>query len=149
MRPISGGLNPWADVKEVAATAIRLPGMRGRTPMLGVRLRSYAGYLASLSPREVTLALKSARAARVAAAAMTPAMLSDPQRLLETVFGRDVGKVVPLELLSVPQTSLAVQLAWNHKACGGWDVTFGGLLFDRPLADAAVAVSDYQSAAGY
>lgn len=118
MKPQSGGFIPWEDFEAVGIG--RIKGAPGGTKVIGIRLKSYEGYLASLTPEQIRLARATAVAGKFTGSVLRR---SAPGAALR----RSNGGLQPLA--SLPQRDISGMLEWSRAVSGGWDLTFSPQLF--------------------
>lgn len=127
LRPGSGGFVPWRDVGGFGATST------GGAACLGAWLTDPRSYLASLTPQQQSLVLKTAMAARGIAPVLGAA---DPSSV------RDAAT-----LASIPSHDVGAALRWAKDQAGGYDLTFAALSLDRPIPQLVQVCEQYRSAA--
>ncbi|HEV7950004.1 MAG TPA: STM3941 family protein [Glaciihabitans sp.] len=128
LHPISGGVIPWADVEHVGS------GKTAGTTIIGIRLRSYNAYVASLTPAQISLALRASTVAKRFGAVTAP--FSRGQR----------GGFEALASLPHTKEGVAAQLWWSRTQTGGFDVSFSPLLFKGGAPRVVSAITEYQAA---
>lgn len=126
----AGGFIPWDDVEEIGT------GRTGAGPagpkIIGIRLKSSERYIASFTPEEQRLMRGTARAGRVAGAALRNAPMRSTRR-----GARQLG--------SLPQRDPAAMVQWVRNV-SGWDVTLSPLVFGRPSAGVIRDIETYHQA---
>jgi hypothetical protein len=127
LRPGSGGFVPWRDVGGFGATST------GGAPCLGVWLTDPARYLASLTPQQQALVLRTSLAAKGVAPVLGAA---DPGSV------RDAAT-----LAGIPSHDVGAALRWAKDRAGGYDLTFPALGLDRPIPQLVQACEQYRAAA--
>jgi hypothetical protein len=130
LHPISGGLVPWDDYDGVGVSTV------AGTTIIGIRLRSYDSYIASLTPAQATLAARAGRAGKLFGAVSSP------------LIGRRHTGSEALANIPGDKEGLAGLLAWSRETSGGYDLSFSPMLFDRPAPQVMQAIADYQTLLG-
>lgn len=140
--PGDGGRVPWTDVTAVAGVVVP-PAKYVRN--LGIQLRSYDAYINSLSPEDVTRALKWAKGVRIGGAALVPFNLTAADTWVKAALKRDLRELIPsLDLLSVDARSLVGVLAWNRKMTG-CELMVASLRLPGPVDGCIQQVSAYRN----
>ncbi len=121
IEPATGGMLPWEDIEAVGTARVET------TKLLGVRLKSYDRYLASVPPVQ---RVEMERHLRWFAKPMALATSGLGKRGLSQSFVRDVS-------------SLETALRWS-RAQTGWDMTFSPVWLDRPLEEFIALLERYR-----
>jgi hypothetical protein len=127
LHPMSGGLVPWEDYEGVGL------GRVSGTLVIGIRLRSYDSYIASLTPEQATVAARAGTVARLFGAAT------------RSLTGRGHAGSASLAKIPSSKEGLAGLLAWTRQT-SGYDLTFSPMMFDRPAIQVVQAIAEYQAA---
>jgi hypothetical protein len=128
VHPISGGLIPWQDIEGVGM------GRTSGTAIIGIRLNSYDRYVASLTPAETALAVRTARAGKAFGSVTAP------------FLGRRGTGAASLTEIPSSGGDVAALLEWARNNSGGFDISFSPMLFDRPGPQVVEAIAAYHSA---
>lgn len=132
IKPQSGGFIPWGDFEAVGIG--RIEGAPGGTKVIGIRLKSYEGYLASFTPEQLRLARATAAAGEFTGAVLQGAA---PRSALR----RNRGGLQALA--GLPQRDVSGMLQWSRGMSGGWDVTFSPHLFRGRAEDVVRKIEGY------
>ena len=133
IKPQSGGFIPWEDFEAVGIGRIE-GGAPGGTKVIGIRLKSYEGYLASFTPEERRLARAAAVAGKFTGAVLQGAA---PRPALR----RNRSGLQALSAL--PQRDIPGMLQWSRDMSGGWDLTFSPYLFKGRARDVVRKIEGY------
>jgi hypothetical protein len=132
IKPQSGGFIPWEDFE--ASGLGRVEGARGGTKVIGIRLKSYAGYLASLTPEQIRLVRATAVAGKLTGSVLRRsapiAALRRSSRGLQS-------------LAALPQRDIPAMLHWSRAVSGGWDLTFSPQLFRGSARSVVREIEEY------
>ena len=122
----TGGLLPWEDIEAVGTLRQKI-SRTNKIKLLGIRLKSYDRYLASVPP--------------VQRVEMERGLLwfLKPLALVASVFG-DSGL---LQSFSSDVSSLETGLRWSREQTG-WDYTFSPVWLDRPTEQFVAFVERYR-----
>jgi hypothetical protein len=126
LHPSSGGIVPWDDYDGVGL------GRVSGTLIIGIRLRSYDSYIASLTPAQAKLAAQAGKAGKLFGAVTRP------------VIGRTHPGTAALANIPSGEEGLAGLLAWSRETTG-YDLSFSPMLFDRPAEQVMQAIANYQA----
>lgn len=138
IRPESGGFIPWDDF-DGAGTG-RIPGGRGGTKIIGIRLKSYERFVQSFTPGEVRLIRGANTAARLTAGVLPRIAGSSSRRMRRSL---DALRSLPRqEAGSVPLRDVARSLEWSRGLCG-WDITFSPMMFRGSSAGVVQDIESY------
>ncbi|MDK1359269.1 STM3941 family protein [Arthrobacter sp. zg-Y1219] len=132
IQPHSGGFIPWEDFEAVGIG--RIEGAPGGTKVIGIRLKSYEGYLASFTPEQIRLARATAVAGKFTGSVLRRAA---PRPALRH------GRGGLQALAALPQRDIAGMLQWSRAMSGGWDVTFSPHLFKGRARDVVRKIEGY------
>lgn len=133
IKPQSGGFIPWEDFEAVGIGRIE-GGAPGGTKVIGIRLKSYEGYLASFTPGELRLVRASVVAGKYTGAVLQGAA---PR----TALRRNHSGLQALSAL--PQRDIPGMLQWSRDMSGGWDLTFSPYLFKGRARDVVRKIERY------
>lgn len=122
----TGGLLPWEDIEAVGTVRFKLD-KTNKIKLLGIRLRSYDRYLASVPP--------------VQRVEMQRGMIwfLKPIGLLTSMFGNS-GL---MQSFVSDVSSLETALRWSREQ-SGWDYTFSPVWLDRPTEQFVAFVERYR-----
>jgi hypothetical protein len=126
LHPMSGGLVPWDDYDGVGL------GRVSGALIIGIRLRSYDAFIASLTPTQIMRAAHAGRAGKLFGAVTKP------------LIGRSNPGTASLANIPEGTEGMAGLLAWSRDT-SGYELSFSSLLFDRPAAQVIQAIADYQA----
>lgn len=132
IKPQSGGFIPWEDFE--ASGLGRVEGARGGTKVIGIRLKSYAGYLASLTPEQIRLVRATAVAGKFTGSVLRR---SAPGAALR----RSNGGLQ--SLAGLPQRDISGMLECSRAVSGGWDLTFSPQLFRGSARSVVREIEEY------
>ena len=121
IRPQSGGLIPWEDFEAVGLG--RIDAAPGGTPVIGIRLKSYEGYIASLTANEKRLARTAAVTAKLTGSLLRRSVPGTALRRRRSGLRALAG---------LPQRDIPGMLQWSRAMSDGWDLTFSPHLFRGP-----------------
>jgi len=124
--PMSGGLVPWDDYAGVGL------GRVSGALIIGIQLRSYDAYIASLTPAQAAVAMRVGKAGKMFGAVAKPAL------------GRSHAGAASLANIPSENAGLAGLLAWSRET-SGYELSFSPVMFDRPAPQVVQAIADYQS----
>ena len=136
IKPRSGGFIPWEDFEAVGLG--RMEAAAGGTPAIGIRLKSYEGYISSLTVNQRRLARGTAVTAKFTGSVLRRSVPS-------TELRRSGGGL--RAVAGLPQRDLSGMLQWNRAISGGWDLTFSPHLFSGPAHSVVQEIEAYYSSA--
>lgn len=132
IKPQSGGFIPWEDFEAVGVG--RIAGAPGGTKVIGIRLKSYEGYLASFTPEQIRVMRATAAAGKFTGSVLRRAA---PR----PAFNYGGGGLQALSTL--PQQDIPGMLQWSRAMSGGWDVTFSPHLFKGRAREVVQKIEGY------